>query len=462
MCGILACIDNKNNNIPVNMFEGLNALQHRGQDSCGISVFGNTIKGKGLVRDVFTPDKLISISASSHAIGHVRYSTSAANDTGNNKNIQPILIGDDDFLKISMCHNGNLIKINGNVIDEKTSDSVLLLDEFYNKLNELCSGKKDNITIDVIWETCEYLYRILEGSYSLLFLIEGFGIVAMRDRYGIRPLVFGNKNGIFVISSESCAINSMNCQLTRDLKPGETILIEKYSMPVFRKTSQYSKLMPCLFEYIYFSRADSIVDKISVYKARYNMGVILGKTISKKQWSKNIDVIVPVPDSSMPFALGLQSILNKPLHQGLVKNTYIERTFIMENEKIIQKNVRRKLNANHGVLCGNEVLIVDDSIVRGNTSRHIVSMAKSSCAKNVYFASGAPPILYPNHYGIYIPTERELIANGRKSEDVADIIGASEVIYNDLNSVIYSLKENNTNIESFEISMFESIKDVFR
>ena len=175
-----------------------------------------------------------------------------------------------------------------------------------------------------------------------------------------------------------------------------------------------------------------------------------------------MDIIVPVPDSSMPFALGVQSVLNIPLHQGLIKNNYIERTFIMQNQKLIQKSIRRKLNASHDVLCGKNILIVDDSIVRGNTSRHIVSLSKSACCKNVYFASGAPPILYPNHYGIYIPTFNELIASGRNIKDVADIIGANEVVYNDINHIIYSLKQINPLIENFETSMFENHDTTFR
>jgi amidophosphoribosyltransferase len=464
MCGIFGCFENNCDNISVLMYEGLTSLQHRGQDSCGISTSKYSVKGKGLVRDVFTTEKLSSINDYC-GIGHVRYATSGTSvkeDRTNmeRKTIQPFIIdSDDNFPRISMCHNGNLKKINGNLIEENISDSWLIIDEFKSKLKELCLNDKSQINIDVIWSVIEYLYKILEGSYTLLFIIDGFGMIAIRDRYGIRPLSYGMNNSSYVVSSETCAINTVGYSVTRDIRPGESIFFEKGKMPVFRKTTMRTSLSPCLFEYIYFSRSDSVVDEINIYNARYSIGCLLGKHIDTLEWSKNIDIIVPVPDSSFPFALGVQSILNKPLHQGLIKNTYIERTFIMENEKLIQKNVKRKLNVNQSIVSGKNVLIVDDSIVRGNTSRHIVSLLKSSFAKNVYFSSGAPPILYPNHYGIYIPTNKELIASGRNISDVADIIGAKEVVYNDLSHILHCLKKINPLIENFETSMFES-KDI--
>ena len=480
MCGLIGIISNKND-VPIKLYEGLTYLQHRGQDSVGICNEQLCIKKKGLVKEVFTEDDLDQLK-SNIGIGHVRYGT-----TGSFEDIiiQPLIR---EYPKrISLCHNGNInnLKYISEII-QKThlkSDSEYILELFLYKLKQLCNYKpaptdaviynyennnninlqstkiqnteECQITSSMIFEIMDYMMDILNGSYSVLILIEGFGMICFRDKFGIRPLVYGIYDNTYVISSETVAVDVLGFQFVRDLNPGETIIFEQNNMPRF---SQYknNSLHPCLFEYIYFSRIDSIMDGISIYDARYNLGKLLGERI-KQMNIQDIDIIVPVPDSSLIFALGLHEILNINIQYGLVKNPYIERTFIMKDNKIINQNIKRKLNGVKTILQNKNVLIVDDSIVRGNTSAHIVLLAKKMGANKIYMASGAPPVLYKNIYGIYIPDQTELIAYNRNFQNIADIIGANKVIYNDLNEVVTCLKKMNPNIVGFETSMFNNV-----
>ena len=298
--------------------------------------------------------------------------------------------------------------------------------------------------------------KTLKGSYSILLLINGFGMVCFRDIYGIRPLIYGKKGNDYIVCSESSVIDLLEFQTVRDIKPGETIIFQGGQMPRFKKCDIKHGRYPCLFEYIYFARIDSVIDNISIYDARYKMGQLLGNKIKNLQIN-DIDTIVYVPDSSVIFALGVQESLQLPLQCGFVKNNYIERTFIMKNDKLINKNIKRKVNGVYNVLNGKNILIIDDSIVRGNTCSHIVYLAKKNDAKKIYFGSGAPPVLYDNRYGIYIPKKNELIANNRSYDDIADIIGVNKVIYNDLNEVVNTLKQMNPTLDGFETSMFNNI-----
>lgn len=447
MCGILGISSDKDD-ISVKMYEGLTYLQHRGQDSAGIANESLCIKSPGLVKSVFDEDKLKELK-STMCVGHVRYSTTGTFDKSCIQPLESIYKGKNIYL----CHNGNIIniddikKIIGNV--EYTSDSKYLLELFIYKLNEY-----ETLTSKVICNVCEFIIKNVKGSYSVLILIENFGMIAFRDFYGIRPLAYGILKNNYIISSESNVINALEQQFIRDVNPGEIIVFEKNKMPIFYHNVK-GVLSPCLFEYIYFSRIDSVIDGICVYDARYRLGFLLGEKIKRLE-IKDIDVIVPVPDSSLIFALGLQESLNIKINYGLVKNPYIDRTFIMKDDKIINKSIKRKLNVITSVLEGKNILIVDDSIVRGNTSSHIVYLAKKAGAKNIYMASGAPPILYPNKYGIFIESQKELIAVNRTEKDIADIIGATSVIYNDLYAVIDCLKKINPNINGFEISMFNN------
>ena len=303
-------------------------------------------------------------------------------------------------------------------------------------------------------QVCEYILQTVKGSYSVLILIEHFGMITFRDQFGIRPLVYGILNNDYIVASESNVIDALGYIFVRDVDPGEIIIFEKKKNPRFCKNKK-GYLNPCLFEYLYFSRIDSVINGICVYDARFKLGLLLGEKI-KSLDIQNIDVIVPVPESSLIFGLGLQQSLNIQLHYGLVKNNYIDRTFIMKETKIINKSITLKLNAVKNVFKNKNALIIDDSIVRGNTSKHIVYLAKKSGANQIHFASGSPPILYPNKYGIYIPNTNDLIADNRSYSDIAKIIGANSVIYNDLYDTIKCLKEMNPDICGFEASMFNN------
>lgn len=444
MCGIIG-VTSKSNNASLLVYEGLTHLQHRGQDSAGISTQNKVVKKHGLVKNVFNEDELNQL-ASYMSIGHVRYGTNSNHDINT---IQPIY-KDGIFL----VHNGNInntqdiTNITGNTF---TSDSAYILDLFYFKLREY-----KEISYDIIFEVVSFIMKSLKGSYSILLLINGFGMVCFRDIYGIRPLIYGKRGNDYIVCSESSVIDLLEFQLVRDIKPGEIIVFEESEMPRFHRSGSKYGLYPCLFEYIYFARIDSVIDNISIYDARYKMGQLLGNKI-KNLKINDIDTIVYVPDSSIIFALGVQESLQLPLQCGFVKNNYIERTFIMKNDKLINKNIKRKVNGIYNILNGKNILIIDDSIVRGNTCSHIVYLAKKNGAKKVYFGSGSPPVLYDNRYGIYIPKQNELIAHNRSNEDVADIIGVNKVIYNDLNEVVNTLKQMSPTLDGFETSMFNNI-----
>tara|TARA_Y100000992_G_scaffold247975_1_gene179555 strand:- start:3008 stop:4348 length:1341 start_codon:yes stop_codon:yes gene_type:complete len=443
MCGILGIISGDTNNVSLNLYEGLTYLQHRGQDSCGISNEKICIKKEGLVKNSFVESDLEKLK-SNIAVGHVRYSTTG---TFSNDNIQPLeknINGTNFFL----CHNGNITNID--FIQDIINKYDTISDTQY--LFNLIEYKIKN-NIDII-DVCKFIINEIKGSYSILLLIEGYGIVSFRDKNGIRPLIYGINKNDYIISSESNVINVLDYRIIRDVNPGEIIEFKKNDMPRFYRTS-ISNLNPCLFEYIYFSRNDSIINNISVYNARYQLGRLLGNQI-KKNNINDIDVIVPVPDTGTIFGLGLSHETGIQMHMGFVKNNYIDRTFIMKDNEIINKNIKRKINVVNGIFCKKNILIVDDSIVRGNTSKFIISLAKNAGAKKIYLASGSPRIEYPNNYGIYIPNRESLIANNRSNEDIANVVGCNLIIYNDLFETINCLKEMNKKISGFEISMFNN------
>lgn len=444
MCGIIGIIS-KNNDVPLKLYEGLCHLQHRGQDSAGICNETTNIKKDGLVKDVFEERDLTSLM-SNIGMGHVRYGTTGGFE---DKAIQP-LVESVNATRISMCHNGNVTPVT-KIGKQFHSDSEYLLDLFCELYEE---REIITPTYKVIFEICDKMMNTVKGSYSVIILIEGFGLVSFRDPFGVRPLCYGVQDNDFLIASESLAIDILNFQFIRDVHPGEVIVIEHNQLPRFFQHS-HSHLYPCLFEYFYFSRDDSIVDGINVYDSRFNMGKLLGEKI-KSMNINDIDMIIPVPDSSFVFALGVQECLKILIKKGLVRNNYVDRTFIMKNNQIIQKNIRRKLNAVKSVMQNKNILIIDDSIVRGNTSSYIVNLVKKAGANKVYFGSGAPPILYPNKYGIYIPDRNDLIAVDRTSQDIADILGCNKVIFNDLSNVIHCLRAMNPTVEGFETSMFNN------
>ena len=457
MCGIIGIHSNKKNTqIFYEIFEGLMCLQHRGQDSVGISNEYNVKKYDGLVKYAFQNENFTDLSCQNY-MGHVRYGTN-----GLSNNIQPFY---SIFpRRITLCHNGNINNTNElkekifqeyRILIDTQSDSEIILTIFSCKLYELLNKETNIITDDKIYSTIQYLHEILEGSYSLLIIIKDYGMISIRDKRGIRPLIYGKKDNNYIVASESVALNLLDYKIIRDLMPGESIIFKNNIDEPFYYYYKDSILSPCLFEYIYFARPDSIIDNINVNEARIKIGNLLGKLI-KESWShySEIDYIIPIPDTSTTFANGIQEELNIPIREGFIKNRYIDRTFIMKNKNIIQQNIKRKLSGIENSFKDKNVLIVDDSIVRGNTSKHVINMVKNYGCKKIYFASCSPIIKNTNNYGIYIPTKEELISYQRNEEEIRKDLQVDYLIYNNLNEIIIKLKEMNNKIENFEISMF--------
>ena len=426
MCGIFGLF-HKSAPVFQALIDGLTLLQHRGQDSAGIAaLFDNCEigihKDSGTVNDVFSSGDVLKGNI---GIGHVRYST-----TGTTKvsEAHPFCVDD-----IALVHNGNIT--NTTELRELVcsrdiqtgSDSELLLLLF---ALEFSKNGGD------IFDSVRTLMRICKGGFSVLLLIRGRGLVAFRDPFGIRPLCLGYKNGDYAIASESVAINALDphFELVRDIDPGECIFIDTTGNMTSQIVADYPTLKPCLFEYIYFARPDSILDGVSVYDARLNMGKVLAKKIQSE--NLDIDVVIPVPETSRISALEIARCMNIPYREGFIKNRYIARTFILPGQESREKTVRLKLNTIPSIFKNKNVLIVDDSIVRGTTSKQIIQLAKQAGSKRVYFASASPPVLYPNVYGIHIPTSIELVAYQRTSSEIAEYIGADQVIYNSLEDVI--------------------------
>ena len=455
MCGIIGIHSTiKNENIFYQIFEGLMCLQHRGQDSVGISNESAICRYDGLVKYAFNEN--MDSPACQNYIGHVRYGTN-----GLSSNIQPFYTVFPR--RITLCHNGNIINsehvkkfINDtyHILLDTQSDSEIILSLFSCKLYELLHYGTNEITEDKIFTTIDFLHTILKGSYCLLIIIKDYGMIAIRDNQGIRPLIYGKKDNNYIVSSESVALNLLDYTIMRDVKPGETIVFKNNEVEPIHHCFSNSFLAPCLFEYIYFARPDSMIDKINVNEARILIGNILGRKM-KQLWNCNeIDYIIPVPDTSVTFANGIQEVIKRPLREGFIKNRYIDRTFIMKNKNIIQQNIKRKLSGIQNSFQDKNVLIVDDSIVRGNTSKHLIQMIKKYGCKKIYFASCAPIIKNTNQYGIYIPTQEELISYQRTEEEIRQELQVDYLIYNDLDKIMQELKNINKDIVNFEISMF--------
>lgn len=426
MCGIFGLF-HKSASVFQSLIDGLTLLQHRGQDSAGIATLYynweiSIHKGSGTVNDVFSSGDVLKGNI---GIGHVRYSTTG-NATGSEAH--PFCLGD-----IALVHNGNIInttELRQLVCShdiQTGSDSELLMTFF---ASEFYKNGGD------IFAAVRTLMGLCRGGFSVLLLIRGRGVVAFRDPFGIRPLCLGYKKGDYAIASESVAINSLDPQfeVVRDIHPGECICIDGHGNMTSRIVAEYTALKPCLFEYIYFARPDSILDGVPVYNARLNMGRALAKKIQRE--NLEIDVVIPVPETSRISALEIARYMNVPYQEGFIKNRYIARTFILPGQESREKNVRLKLSVIPSIFKNKNVLIVDDSIVRGTTSKQIIQLAKQAGSKRVYFASASPPVLYPNIYGIHIPTSEELVAYHRTPAEIAQYIGAERVIYNSLEDVI--------------------------
>jgi amidophosphoribosyltransferase len=468
MCGIIGIyLHDKNSNAYSHILDGLNVLQHRGQDSAGITTCSNnnifySHKNNGKVNDVFAKDIDYSKQLIGNTgIGHVRYSTTGSL---NIEQCQPLYT---NFpYGLSLVHNGNIT--NTNELNEimknakrhinTTSDSELLLNIFATKLNRIIENNDMKVDVDSFFDIISEIYTIVKGSYSVIIMINGFGLLAFKDPYGIRPLCFGKYEENYILSSESVAVDFLNYELERELNAGECIFIsnngEKYCSQIVKNPI----ISPCLFEYIYFARPESVINGILVYEARKNMGQLLALKMRNQYEfiSKTIDVVMPIPESSRISALRLAYVLKKPYCEGFIKSSYVGRTFIMPNQQMRKSSIKMKLNTINQEFSGRNILIVDDSIVRGNTSIELIKMARNAGAKNIYFASIAPPVIYPNYYGISIPTSKELVAYNRTNQEITQFIGADYVIYNDLKDIVNCCSSlNPKNIKKFETSCFD-------
>jgi amidophosphoribosyltransferase len=463
MCGIVGVVSSG----PVNqlLYDALLLLQHRGQDAAGIAtVQGNRFhmyKGAGLVRDVFRTRNMRALPGKS-GIAQVRYPTQgSANDS---EEAQPFYVNAP--FGVTLAHNGNLT--NAEVLKDEmfrrdrrhintNSDSEVLLNVLAHELQIASRGS--SLDPDAIFKAVTAVHRRARGSYAVVAEIAGYGLLAFRDRFGIRPLCFGvhetDQGTEYLIASESVALEGLGYRFVRDVAPGEAVFVDLEGRFFSRQCSDQSSLNPCLFEYVYLARPDSLIDGISVYAARLRLGEYLAKRVSLELKSGDIDVVMPIPDSSRPAAMQLANRLGLPYREGFIKNRYIGRTFIMPGQAVRARSVRQKLNAIGVEFKGKNVLLVDDSIVRGTTSQEIVMMARESGANRVYFASSAPPVRYPNVYGIDMPTRTELIAASRTDEEIRRLIGADALIYQNIEDLKSAVREDNTRLNGFEASCFD-------
>jgi len=463
MCGILGVMANT----PVNqlLYDGLMVLQHRGQDAAGIATAeGNTFhlyKGAGLVRDVFRTRNMRALPGN-WGIGHVRYPT--AGSAHNFAEAQPFYVNSP--FGIVLGHNGNLTNA-GQLKEEMfrldrrhintNSDSEVLLNVLAHELQAAAHGYE--LDVDSIFQAVAGVHRRCRGAYSVVALIAGYGLLAFRDPHGIRPLVYGQnpaEQGMeYLVASESVALDTLGFQMVRDIEPGEAIFVDLNHQLHSRQCAQQPMYAPCIFEYVYLARPDTVIDGVSVYESRLAMGESLAEKIRANIPVDQIDVVIPIPDSSRPSAMQLAHALNIPFREGFVKNRYVGRTFIMPGQAMRKKSVRQKLNTVGQEFKGKRVLLVDDSIVRGTTSREIVEMARAAGATRVYFASAAPPVRYPNVYGIDMPTRAELIATGRSDAQIAAEIGVDALVYQDLEALKQSVTRLRPDLSVFEASCFD-------
>ncbi|MDL5034014.1 amidophosphoribosyltransferase [Pelomonas sp. APW6] len=460
MCGIVGVISQA----PVNqlIYDALLLLQHRGQDAAGIvTMQGNKCfmhKARGMVRDVFRTRNMRALPGNV-GLGQVRYPT--AGNAYNEEEAQPFYVNAP--FGIVLVHNGNLtnahaLKQELFAVDRRhintESDSEVLLNVLAHELEQV--ARELPLTPQAVFKAVRAVHKRIKGSYGVIALIAGHGLLAFRDPFGIRPLCFGHSaSGDVMVASESVALEGTGVKLDRDVAPGEAVFIDTQGQVHTEQCAENPSLNPCVFEFVYLARPDSVMDGISVYQARLNMGETLAQRLISTMPPSEIDVVIPIPESSRPSAMQLAHKIGKPYREGFVKNRYVGRTFIMPGQGARKKSVRQKLNAIGLEFKGRNVLLVDDSIVRGTTSKEIVQMAREAGANKVYLASAAPPVRFPNVYGIDMPTKEELIAHGRSIEEVRQYIGADALIYQDVDAmkrVVASLKPG---LKGFEASCFD-------
>ncbi len=465
MCGIVGIVLASGQTVGQEIYDALTTLQHRGQDAAGIVTCENgrfyQRKANGMVKDVFRTRHMRDLHGNI-GIGHVRYPTAGSSSGAE---AQPFYVNSP--YGIAMGHNGNLT--NADTLAQEiyrqdlrhlntNSDSEVLLNIF---AHELMQQKKLFIDHEDVFNAVRNVHKRVKGGYAAVGVISNIGIVAFRDPFGLRPVVVGkraNVNGFdYIVASESVALDGLGYELMKDLAPGEAVVITDSGEIFFQQCAENPKLSPCIFEFVYFARPDSMMDNISVHKSRLRMGIKLADKLLKDWPDHDIDVVMPIPDTSRTSALELASRLGLPYREGFIKNRYIGRTFIMPGQQLRKKSVRQKLNAIGLEFEGKNVLLVDDSIVRGTTSAQIVEMAREAGAKKVYFASAAPPVRFPYVYGIDMPSPTELVASNRTVEEVGEIIGCDKLIYQDLEDLIEAVGVGNEDIVEFDTSCFSGV-----
>ncbi|HET8710351.1 MAG TPA: amidophosphoribosyltransferase [Spongiibacteraceae bacterium] len=461
MCGIVGIV--AKNNVNQEIYDALTVLQHRGQDAAGIVTCHrgkfNLRKDNGLVRDVFHTRHMQQLLGNM-GIGHVRYPTAG---TSSRALAQPFYVNSP--YGITLAHNGNLTnaeELSRAIFQSDLrhlntdSDSEVLLNVFAHELQRL--GKLVPSAAD-IFEAVKGVHERCRGAYAIVAMIADHGVIGFRDPNGIRPLVLGKREtpdgSEYMLASESVALDTLGFQLIRDIDPGEAVYIGVDGRVEMQQCADNARLAPCIFEHVYFARPDSIMDGVSVYKARLRQGEKLAEKILRLRPDHDIDVVIPIPDSSRVAGQSLAHGLGVKFREGLVKNRYIGRTFIMPGQSQRKKSVRQKLNAIGLEFQGKNVLLVDDSIVRGTTCQQIIEMARDAGARKVYFASASPPVRYPNVYGIDMPTAEELIAHGRSEDEVCALIGADWLVYQDLDDLIASSAEGNPKLTQFDCAVFD-------
>ncbi len=462
MCGVVGIVGCSTVNQSI--YDALTVLQHRGQDAAGIVTIDEQNrfrlrKANGLVKDVFQEHHMLRLQGNL-GIGHIRYPTAGSSSPSE---AQPFYVNSP--YGIALAHNGNLTntdQLRDKVFElarrhiNTSSDSEVLLNIFASELDKFPTYP---LTADNIFTAINQVHQIIKGAYACVAMIIGHGLVAFRDPFGIRPLVIGkkvldNQKTEYMVASESVALDILDFEFMRDVAPGEAIYITQDGQFYSKQCANSPQYYPCIFEYVYFARPDSLMNGVSVYQSRILMGQKLGQKIAREWKGIDIDVVIPIPETSCDAALEIARILNKPYRQGFVKNRYVGRTFIMPGQAERKLSVRRKLNANRIEFEGKNVLLVDDSIVRGTTSEKILEMVRSVGAKKVYLASAAPEIRHPNVYGIDMPVASELIAYNRSVEQIAKEIGADKLIFQDLSDLVDCIREQNPNIHHLECSVF--------
>ncbi|MFM8623625.1 MAG: amidophosphoribosyltransferase [Betaproteobacteria bacterium] len=459
MCGIFGVVSDA----PVNqlIYDGLLLLQHRGQDAAGIvTQMGHKFfmhKAKGMVRDVFRTRNMRALPGHL-GLGQVRYPT--AGNAFSEEEAQPFYVNAP--FGLVLVHNGNLtnaaaLKAELFSIDHRhintQSDSEVLLNVLAHELEKTTRGLP--LTPADVFAAVRGVHKRVRGSYAVVALIAGHGLLAFRDPFGIRPLCLGRQANTWVVASESVALEGTGHQFERDLQPGEAVFIDQSGQLHAAQCAEQPRLMPCIFEYVYLARPDSMLDGISVYQARLNLGESLAKRVISTVPPSQIDVVIPIPESSRPSATQLAHLLGLPYREGFVKNRYVGRTFIMPGQGVRKKSVRQKLNVIGSEFKGRNVLLVDDSIVRGTTSREIVQMARDAGARRVYLASAAPPVRFPNVYGIDMPTPDELVAHERTVEQVRELIACDALIYQDVEGMKRAIASINPRLDGFDASCFD-------